>query len=110
MAKLLKIVNDVYFIGRRLKNIDKSYEVYYNCDNNSYEVHSSAQAKNSYCFKVPYDKLDSRTLDYAVKTRRENLDKLIEEIEKDNLRMEQKNILQQVNLLKEMLWKLKMLL
>ena len=103
MINLIKITNDVYFISKRLKAIDDSYEVYYNSQTCAYEVHSNKQAKNSYCFKVPYECLDSRTLDYAVKTRRENRDKLIEEIEKNNLLVYEKNIKEQVDLLKEML-------
>ena len=103
MAKLIRIYNDVYFICRRLKKIDRSYEVYFNAVTNCFEVHSNEQAKNTYCFKVPYDALDARTLDYAVKTRRENRDKLIEEIEKDNQKLYEKNLKQQVNLLKEII-------
>ena len=101
MGKLIKIYSDVYFICQRLKKIDKSYEVYFNCEENSYEVHSKSQIKNSYCFKVPYDQLDSRTLDYAVKTRIENRDKLLEEIELQNNLLYEKNLKEQVNLLKE---------
>lgn len=99
----MKIQSDVYFICQRLKNIDPSYEVYYNWQNKCFEVHSNAQTKNSYCFKVPYDVLDARTLDYAVKTRRENRDKLIEEIEKSNQKLYEKNLKEQVSLLKEII-------
>ncbi len=102
MKNLIKIENDVFFIAVRLKSIDKSYEVYYNVNNNSFEVHSNAQ-KNSYCFKVPYDVLDERTLDYALKTRIANRDKILREIEINNELLYQKNIKNQVNLLKEAL-------
>lgn len=103
MNNLIKIENDVFFITQRLKVVDKSYEIYYNLATKSYEVHSNEQVKNSYCFRVPYDCLDERTIFYAKKTRSENRDKIIAEIEKDNLLLEQKNIKKQVEMLKEML-------
>ncbi len=103
MKELIDIENDVYFISRRLKEIDKSYEVKYNLNQNAYEVHSNEQERNSYCFRVPYPVLDERTISYALKTRAENRDKLIEEIEKNNELLYQKNIKNQVNLIKEAL-------
>lgn len=103
MRHLVKIENDVFFICQRLKKIDSSYMVYYNLSDGFYEVHSSAQVKNSYCFKVPYSQLDERTLDYAIKTRAENRDKLLEEIESNNRMINERNIKNQVNLLKEAL-------
>ena len=103
MKKLIKIDNDVFFITQRLKEIDDSYEVYYNLQIRCYEVHSSKQSKNSFCFKVPYSSLDERTLQYALKTRSENRDKIIAEIEKYNLSLYEKNVKKQVNLLKEIL-------
>ncbi len=100
---LIKIIGDVFFICQRLKEVDESYEVYFNLSTKSYEVHSNKQQKNSYCFKVPYPILDERTIDYAIKTRAENRDKIIEEIELNNKLIEEKNIKNQVNLLKEAL-------
>ena len=102
MTNLIDIENDVFDITRRLKEIDASYFVKYNLTANRFEVHSSEQAKGSYCFSVPYGQLDERTLDYAQKTRFENFDKIINEIEKDNLLLEEKTTKQQVELLKEM--------
>ncbi|MBQ8444633.1 MAG: hypothetical protein IJX25_04705 [Clostridia bacterium] len=103
MTNLIKINNDVYFICKRLKKIDPSYEVYYNRQTCCYEVHSNKQAKNSYCFKVPFAQLDSRTIDYAIKTRRENRDKLLKEIEQSNQLLYERNLKEQVNLLKEII-------
>lgn len=103
MKKLIKIENDNYFIANRLKRIDESYEVYYNLDKRAYEVHSNTQSKCSYCFRVPFETLDERTLDYAVKTLAVNRDKIIKEIEENNQLLYEKNIKNQVNLLKEAL-------
>ena len=41
---------------------------------------------------LPFERLDARTLTYARKTRLENLEKIIAEIEEENARLEiQKN-------------------
>ena len=103
MKNLIEIKNDCYFISQRLKEIDKSYQIFYNLKRKVYEVHSSKQEKNSYCFTVPYDELDERTLFYALKTRIENKDKIIKEIEQNNLEIEKKNTKMQVNALKELI-------
>ena len=103
MKNLVKIENDVYFISQRLKDIDSSYELYYNVISGCYEVHSFAQHGSSYCFKVPYNCLDERTLFFAKKTRSENRDEIIKELEQNNQRIYQKNLKEQVDLLKEAL-------
>ncbi len=101
MKNLIKIDCDNFFISERLKFIDSSYVIYYNLSDQCYEVHSIEQYKNSYCFKVPYRELDERTLFFAKKTRSENRYKLIKEIEENNRLLYEKNIKNQVNLLKE---------
>ena len=103
MSNLVKIEGDAFFISERLKEIDNSYEIYFNLNTNCFEVHSNEQIKNSYCFKVPFSTLDERTIIHAKRTRAENRDKIIAEIEKDNLLLEQKNIKKQVEMLKEAL-------
>jgi len=77
MKNLVQIFGDPFFIVQRLKEIDPSYEVYYNLATSCYEVHSNEQVKNSYCFRVPYDVLDERTIWHAKRTRAENRDKII---------------------------------
>ena len=103
MENLIKIENDCFDICSRLKEIDSSYLVYFNLKRNCYEVHSKSQAKSSYCFAIPYENLDERTLDYAQKTRSENKDKIIKEIEEHNRRVEERNLKMQVNALKELI-------
>lgn len=100
MINYLEIKDDVYYIDKRLKEIDDSYILLFNLDKKTYEVHSLMQ-KDSYCFTVPYQQLDERTLFYALKTRSDRRDKIIEEIEKNNEETYKKQIKQQVNLLKE---------
>ena len=103
MKNLILIENDTYFISQRLKEIDSSYRIYFNLSNKCYEVHSVEQVKDSYCFKIPFDTLDERTIHHARRTRIENRDKIIAEIDRENLLLEQKNIKKQVELLKESL-------
>lgn len=103
MENLIEIENDCFDICSRLKYIDSSYQVFFNLKRNCYEVHSFSQAKSSYCFTIPFEVLDERTFDYALKTRSENKDKIIEEIEQHNKRVEEKNLKMQVNALKELI-------
>lgn len=69
MTRLVRITDDVFFIASRLKEIDPTYYVVYNADKRRYEVHSDGQRGSSLCFVVPYDRLDARTIDYALRTR-----------------------------------------
>lgn len=84
---LIKIYEDVFDITTRLKEIDNDYFVVFNTEKNKYEVHNKSQ-KNTYCLSVPFSGLDSRTIDLTLKTRRENIDKLLKEIEQNNEKIE----------------------
>lgn len=104
MKNLIKIENDCYFICQRIKEVDSSYEIYYNIESSSYEVHSSAQVKNSYCFKIPYSGLDDRVIDFAYKTKVANMDEIIKEIDKHNQLLYEKELKKQVESLKEAIY------
>ena len=88
---LIKILSDNLFITNRLKEIDSSYFVVFNTKSNRYEVHSKRQAENTFCVGLPFSKLDERAVDYALKTRVENIEKIIESIEKNNKKIENNN-------------------
>lgn len=103
MKKLLIIENDNYFICQRLKEIDKDYFIVFNLKRNKYEVHVKGQEKNSYAFTIPYDMLDERTVLFALKTRIENQDKIMEEIERENEENYNRLLKQQTNLIKEII-------
>lgn len=87
---LIKIFEDVHNITIRLKEIDKNYFVVWNTNKNCYEVHNKKQ-KPTYCLSVPYPSLDKRTIDLTLKTRRENFDKILAEIDLDNENLEKEN-------------------
>ncbi len=76
------VKNDLFNIANRLKAIDKDYFVVYSYRDNRYEVHSRGNRGNTFCFAA--DSLDERVLVKARKTRRERLQKLLEEMESHN--------------------------
>ena len=51
----------------------------------------------------PFDCLDARAVEHARKTRVENEEKIIEEIDRENKRLEKKLINEEINRLKEAL-------
>lgn len=80
---LLQIKSDNNFIVQRLKEIDATYYVVFNTKTKKYEVHSNEQLV-PFCFQVPYDSLDERTILYARKTRSSRQSQLIKEIDQQN--------------------------
>jgi len=82
-----QVTHDLFGISERLRQIDKDYFVLYNHRMNRWEVHNTESFPHTYSFVVPYEFLDARTLDYAMKTRRENTDKLLREMEENNERI-----------------------
>lgn len=88
-SRTFAIVEDnVYDIPQRLREIDPSYFVVYNSTADKFEVHSSENIGSSYCFTVPYDELDYRTIEYARKTSiklhgTELIDKIFDDNEKE---------------------------
>ena len=79
-----KIKGDLYNISKRIKKINKGYYVVFNTITKKFEVHNSFQMGPSYCLTLPYEELDERTLIYVHKTKSENIEKILEEIEKEN--------------------------
>ena len=81
---MIKIINDVYNISKRIKDIDKDYYIVYNTSKNNFEIHNSKQIGNSYCLTLPYSKLDARALMYVQKTKVKNIDEILNNIETEN--------------------------
>lgn len=81
--------SNVFKIPERLKEIDKSYFVIYNTMIDKYEVHSTENKDgDTYCLTLPYDELDSRSIDYVRKTRVENARIIWEEMKRNNEKLE----------------------
>lgn len=84
MSQLIKISGDLYGISERLKEIDERYELFFNAKRNRYEIYIGGALQ----LAAPFDRLDCRMLDYALKTRIANREKLILEVERDNKRLD----------------------
>jgi len=87
MSKFL-ITHDMFRISERVKKIDKDYFILFNNKNNKFEVHHKNQRGGTYCLTCPYDRLDSRLLDYVLRTSSNNSVLLMKEIEKHNYELE----------------------
>lgn len=88
----IQIHSDVFDINKRIKEIDESYYLVFNAKRQVFELHSSDQPFSSYCLTLPQENLDERVLILARKTLRQNQDKLIEEMEKQNQKIEKEKI------------------
>lgn len=87
----IQIVEDLFSISDRLKEIDDGYYVIYNTTKCRYEVHNS-QTPKRFCFVVPYKSLDSRTLEIALSTSTNNSKKIFEQIERNNHNLENQKL------------------
>ena len=83
---LQEIREDPHDITSRIRDIEKEYFICYNNEKEAYEVHSTAQPLgDTYCFTIPYEELDSRTLEYCRQTNVANRgDEIIAEIDYQN--------------------------
>jgi hypothetical protein len=61
------IEDSVYGIPQRLKDYDPSFFVVRNHKTGKFEIHSTDNMFDSYCFTVHFDELDQRTLDIVMK-------------------------------------------
>lgn len=84
------ISHDLYGIAERLREIEDGYFVLRNRISGKTEVHSAYNKGPTYCFTVPFDELDARTLEYCKKTRASNTDRILKEIEEHNKKLEEK--------------------
>lgn len=85
---LINVNTDNYFIAQRIKEIDYNYYIVFNTARKKFEIHNKSQGNNTYCLTVPYSTLDARTLDFVNETKIENIQKLMEKIEKNNKKLE----------------------
>jgi len=77
---LSEVTGDLFRIATRLKRINRGYKVYWNACDQRFEVHTKGLE-----FIVPYNELDCRTLEYALRTRRENADDIVAETNAHNV-------------------------
>lgn len=79
------ITDDLHDIAKRLCEIDIEYSLYRNHQYDRYEV----WWRDKFSFVIPFDLLDERTLSFTRQTRRENADKIEQDINESNERLEQ---------------------
>ena len=78
--ELVLVKDDLFHVAKRLRQIDSRYRVYFNRRLFRFEIHVQGAMQ----IALPFDRLDARCLDYARRTRIENLSALMDEIEKNN--------------------------
>jgi hypothetical protein len=83
------IHDDLYKIADRIRGIDNGYFVLRHTQSGKYEVHNTNNTGSTYCFLVPYDQLDKRTLMYCRETAVHR--DIADIIEKQNQRIEKIN-------------------
>lgn len=88
MEKLFEINDDLFNIAERIKSIDANYKIYFNGDTHRYELHNM-RCYPSYQLTFPYKTLDKRAIDYTLKSDIKYKERILKEIEQNNLRLEQ---------------------
>jgi len=86
---LTEVTDDLFDVAARLKSIDPNYKVYHNAQTDKFEVHDASKPHGStLAFVVPYEELDSRTVDFALFTRVQNAEKLFRDVEEHNRKLQ----------------------
>lgn len=83
MEELIK-TGDLFGVERRLKEIDSTYEVFYNAKLKRFEVYAMRFGKRFLAIVSPFESLDIRLVSYARKTRVERVYDLCREMEEEN--------------------------
>lgn len=79
---------NVFEIGKRVKEIDNNYLLLYNRIKKQFEVHNISQLKDTFVFSVKKEDLNARFLEYLRKTRKERMNELFYKIELQNMQNE----------------------
>ena len=84
------VEHDLYGIAERITAIESGYFIVYDTRQGNYQVHSADNKGSTYCFTVPYDALDARTLDYCNRTLVANTDRLLRELDAHNEELDER--------------------
>lgn len=82
------IINDALDIASRIKEIDDTYIIRYDKTKQKFKVLRRVYEKEYFQCYLPFNRLDARAVQHLYLTRRENLTKLIQEIDSNNLKIE----------------------
>lgn len=89
-SKHFKVIDrHISRVPERLKELDAGYFVLWNSIKNRFEVHNSDQRGSTLAFTTDFDELDNRTLIKARRSAVHRADKLMEEIRRDEIKMEE---------------------
>lgn len=88
------IVEDLFDIAARIKEIDAGYFIVRDYRSGKFQVHHNDQRGNTLTLVLPYDRLDCRTLNLVRRTRSERKKQLLEEMERENERLLKRMTLQ----------------
>ncbi len=103
MKNQILLDGDPYYISLRIKEVDENYFIVFNKQRNVFELHNSAQRGDTFALTIPYECLDERTIFLARKTRKENFDKLIRQMDEQNQKLQKNMVKNAVEQLKEVL-------
>lgn len=79
------VTTSVNRIPERIRHIEDGYFIVYNKITGKYEVHSTFNYGDTFCFIVPYPELDDRTLTYCLETNIANRgDDIVKDIDERN--------------------------
>ena len=87
MGALFRVRDDLFHIAKRLKSIDRRYELFFNRIKRRFEIYADGAMQ----IALPFDRLDARTTEFAKQTRLEYAEKFIEDMEKENRRIDEAN-------------------
>jgi hypothetical protein len=77
---MIEINHDLFNICERIKTINPEYRIVYNNQYERFEVYT----RKILAFVVPFEELDARVIEYAMKTRIQNLDDMFDEMDARN--------------------------
>ncbi len=103
MTSQILIDNDPFYITERLRDIDENYFLVFNNIKHTFELHNSSQKDSTFALTLPFDCLDERTVFLARKTRKQNFDKLIDEMDSYNDKLKKNLLNHAIDQIKEVL-------
>lgn len=87
--EIIEIKKDTFNINKRLKKIDKNYTLKFNRKLKRYEIYYKENNTDILQLVIGFDELDIRTLQKVLKTRTQNYETLIKELEETNKKIEE---------------------
>ena len=87
---LIPVLNNVYDIPVRLKEVNRDFFVMFNTRKQKFEIHCASQPFDTLACVLPFDELDARAINYVREFARERTEHLAEEIERYNEELDKK--------------------